>query len=392
MALKQKITNSSIKNLTIKDKRLNDTEVSGFHARISPKGTVKYYLYYRINGKQRNFFLGAANSLTPAQARDLAKEKSGQVASGEDVQESRHEAKKLEAREGLTLTRFLDEHYQDYLIALNPRTANQSFNSIKNTFAHLGDKRLSDITARDIQEWYTQKRKQGRAPATMSRTFMSFKAALTRAVEWELLDSHSLDKVKLVTEDNTRVRYLSSEEESALLTALDERNDRLRTSGSEKLYSDFIKPLVITAINTGARKSELLSLSWEDVSFENRYLTVKAENAKSKKTRRIPLNDTVFNLLSKWRAQNPSQIYVFTPNHRDSAPLIQYPWQCLLKAADITNFRFHDLRHHFASKLVTNGVDLNTVRELLGHSDLKMTLRYAHLAPEHKAAAVNLIG
>lgn len=392
MALKQKITNSSIKNLTINDKRLNDTEVSGFHARISPKGTVKYYLYYRMNGKQRNFLLGAANSLTPAQARDLAKEKAGQVAGGEDVQESRHEAKKLEAREGLTLTRYLDEHYQDYLMALNPRTANQSFNSIKNTFAHLGDKRLSDITARDIQEWYTQKRKQGRAPATMSRTFMSFKAALTRAVEWELLDSHALDKVKLVTEDNTRVRYLSSEEESRLLNQLDERENKLRTSEDDQSYVDYVKPLVITAMHTGARKSELLSLSWEDVSFDNRYLTVKAENAKSKKTRRIPLNGTVLHLLTQWRGQNPTHTYVFTPHHRDSAPSIQYPWQRLMKAADIVNFRFHDLRHHFASKLVMNGADLNTVRELLGHSDLKMTLRYAHLAPEHKAAAVNLIG
>ncbi|MBM4837276.1 site-specific integrase [Vibrio parahaemolyticus] len=394
MPVKKKITNTSIKALTVEQGRLNDTEISGFHARISPKGAIKYYFYYRLNGKQRNYFIGSADSLTPTQARDLVKEKAGLVASGVDVQESRHEAKKNEMRKSLTLGRFLADHYQDYLMAMNPKRAKQSYSCIANSFEHLMDKPLNDIKAWDIQQWISERRKLGRAPATIEYCVNRLRAAFNRAVEWEFIDSHNLSSVKLIKQDNTRIRYLTQKEEKRLLDGIQERNQRIRQSDRTKAhlkFVDFFEPLVITAMHTGMRKGELLTLRWEHVSFPNRYLTIRSENAKSKKTRTLPLNDTVLNLLENWRAQNPDADYVFVANNQP-VEFFQYPWQSLLKQAGIENFRFHDLRHHFASKLVMAGVDLNIVRELLGHADIKMTLRYAHLAPEHKAAAVNLIG
>ncbi|HIF5955696.1 site-specific integrase [Vibrio parahaemolyticus] len=391
MAIKKKITNTSIKQLTIEDGRLNDTEISGFHARISPKGAIKYYFYYRLNGKQRNYLIGSADSMTPAQARDLAKEKAGLVASGVDVQVQRAEERKAEVRRSLTLGKYLEEHYKDYLFAMNPKTAKQSYQSIANTFAFLADKPLEDIKAWDIQQWVTDKRKLGRAPATIEYTFNRLKAALNRAVEWEFIESHNLSSVKIAKEDNTRIRYLSESEEAALLSALATREAQLCEDNDSHQYADFFTPLITLAMHTGMRKGEMLTLRWESVSFENRYLTILSENAKSKKKRTIPMNDTVFNMLSQWRAQNLNEEYVFVHEGKQVS-FFQYPWQNLLKAAGIENFRFHDLRHHFASKLVMAGVDLNVVRELLGHADLKMTLRYAHLAPAHTAAAVQLIG
>lgn len=97
-------------------------------------------------------------------------------------------------------------------------------------------------------------------------------------------------------------------------------------------------------------------------------------------------------MLSNWLSDTDDSGFVFKGSDNKALTDIKRTWNTLLTEANIKNLRFHDLRHHFASKLVMAGVDLNTVRELLGHSDLKMTLRYAHLAPGHKAAAVNLIG
>ena len=411
MPLKKKISVSSIKALQIEDKRLNDTEIAGFHARISSKGAIKYYLFYRLNGKQTNYFLGSASDITPAQARDLAKEKVGLVTRGYDIQEQKKEAKKEHLlAKSLQLGTYLEEKYYPYLISRNPKTAKKTYQHIRNRFEFLLEKHLSEIKAWDVQKWVNERRKKGRAPSTINYAVNSLKGALSRAVEWGLIESHDLKSVKAIKEDNTRIRYLSPEEEKLLLKVINERDQKLRDKrvsankhrekrGNELhpsfdglRFVDYVEPIIITAMYTGLRRGELFALKWEDISFANRYLTVRATTAKSKKSRTVPLNDTVFSFLSDWRKQNPNAVHVFISGEDKPLTDIKKPWLRLVELAGLVNFNFHDLRHHFASKLVMAGVDLNTVRELLGHSDLKMTLRYAHLAPEHKAAAVNLIG
>ena len=160
----------------------------------------------------------------------------------------------------------------------------------------------------------------------------------------------------------------------------------------EVTFADYLKPLVILDINTGMRRGELFSLTWENIELKQRTLTIEGEDAKSGKTRHISLNDDAFAVLLAWRNQTDSKGLVFpSPVTGRRLDNIKRSWGTLVKDAKLENFRFHDLRHSFASKLVMAGVDLNTVRELLGHGSIEMTLRYAHLAPEHKAAAVALL-
>ncbi|UJF19132.1 site-specific integrase [Vibrio sp. SS-MA-C1-2] len=411
MAIKKKITSSALKALSVSDKRINDTEVSGFHALKFESGKVVYYVYYRLDGKQVNHKLGLASDLSPSQARDLAKVKLGQVAQGSDVQEQRKEARQDNKRKSfLNFDTFLTKKYFPYLESRNPKTSAKIFKHLRSQFSHLLHKDLDQITAWDIEKWKSERVKLGRAASTINYSINTLKGALSRAVDWELIESHNLKAVKVIKADNTRIRYLSSLEEKRLFDEVKYRDQSIRekresankhreirgnvlfSSFDGVRFVDYVEPIIITAINTGLRRGELLSLLWSDIYFEQRYLKVRATNSKSKKSRIVPLNDSALEALRLWRQQNSYHKFVFIAQEDKPLTDIKKPWLKLIEKAGIDNFNFHDLRHHFASKLVMAGVDLNTVRELLGHSDLKMTLRYAHLAPEHKAAAVNLIG
>lgn len=142
-------------------------------------------------------------------------------------------------------------------------------------------------------------------------------------------------------------------------------------------FGDHLTPAVLLSINTGLRRGEVLKLSWSSVDFNRRLLTVEGRNARSRQTRHVPLNEEALSALRRWREQSGAGTRIF-----DMTSGFRTAWNKLLKRARISKFRWHDLRHHFASRLVQRGVPLNTVRDLLGHGSVAMSLRYAHLAPD----------
>jgi integrase len=148
--------------------------------------------------------------------------------------------------------------------------------------------------------------------------------------------------------------------------------------------------MVLLALKTGMRRGELLNLQWRDVYIDGKWLTIQGATPKSGQTRRIPLNVEALATISGWKQQAGrvrDDAHVFRGTSGAKLTCIDTGWRKLVRRANLQNFRFHDLRHHFASRLVQSGIDLNTVRDLMGHADLDMVLRYAHLSPDRVTMA-----
>lgn len=402
-----KINNTLIASLKAANApyEVNDLDLKGFGLRVQPSGVKSYYVRYRIRGKQTRYMIGRTTEFTPAQARDAARTALAGINLGSDPLETRKPIKKAK-----TFGQFIDDDYSPW-VTTHRKAAASTLARIRKNFAEHWNKPLTDVTGWIVEKWRQQRLNhptKAAKPATVNRDLNALKAALAKAVEWELLELHPLTKVKLSKIDSDAVvRYLAPTERSDLLAALDqrERSKRAeRVKGNawrrERRYAempdlnaqafvDHLKPTVIVSLNTGLRQGELLSLTWGDVDLPGQSLTVHGANAKSGKTRHVPLNSQALNALAQWRQQAPEKQQLVFPGPGGKRMVdVKSAWSRLLKDAKIENFRWHDMRHDFASRLVMAGIDLNTVRELLGHSDLKMTIRYAHLAPQHKAQAV----
>lgn len=395
--MRAKINKKLVKNLSPKDKPFEiwDTDVKGLVLRVQPTGAATYYCQY---ARGKRIKLGIVPVFTPDQARSRAIEILVDAAKGNDPMTTRKKSKAVD------FLGFLDKIYGPWALTEQKR-GQSTLTRLKRVFPEFLSLRLKDINTWQVEKWRANKLKKAK-PATVNRDIDALRACLNKAVSWGIIDKNPMSEIKRKKVDNAITRYLNEAEESAFRQALDNRQDehrRARDSAndwrlvrglpimpdlSSKTFTDHLKPLVLLVMNTGLRRGEALGLKWNDIDFDHSILTVQAQNAKSGKIRHIPLNREALEVLTKWREQENTSSYVFANKNGERLTEIKTAWRQLLKRAGITNFRFHDLRHHFASRLVMAGVDLNTVRDLLGHSDYKMTLRYAHLAPEHKREAV----
>jgi len=385
-----------------------DVELKGFLLRVQPSGAMTYYFSYRNGqGRRKRYRIGNSVSLSPAQARDQAVLLSARVVAGEDIQQAKkRERRAAKLAMSQTLDGFLIHNYEPWATSQR-KSGPATVKRIRSNFEHLIHRSLNDINLWVIEKWRSEQLKDGKAGTTINRDVTSLKACLSRAVEWGVLDENPLHKLRPIRTDNlSRARYLTADEERSLRKTLLERDEQLcnrRESGNKwrrerhqatlpdlsvRFFSDYLHPMVLLTVNTGLRRGEVLQLRWSDVDLLQRKVIIRGDNAKSGKTRYVPLNDDALSTLQRWQPHAEATGWVFPAHDGGRMTSIKTSWKRVLKNAAIADFRWHDLRHHFASRLVMKGVDLNTVRELLGHADLSMTLRYAHLSPEHKHDAV----
>jgi integrase len=391
---------------------LHDADVKGLILRVQPSGIKSFIVQW-----------GRGKRVTLDKRYPVLRLEAARTQALEILRDATHGTPAAAQRKGkskaelLTFDDFLTEHYGPWAIA-EQKAGKATLANLRAQFGPLFDgKPLTAITAWNIEKFKAARLKGDKDkeikpinPATVNRDLDRIRAALNKAVEWKLLEGNPINGVKRSKGgDSERVRYLTTEEETRLRKALLAREaqrraqrvsgnawaeargrDTRRTWGKDE-FSDHLAPLVLVALNTGLRRGELFGLTWDHVNLERKQLTVTAGTAKSGKARHVPLNAEALSVLTRWKKHGNGEGLVFPGGAGSRLTHINRSWASLVREAKLADFRFHDCRHHFASRLVMGGVDLYTVKELLGHADFEMTQRYAHLSPEHKAAAVAML-
>jgi len=338
----------------------------GIMERKGKHGDITFYIRYQFSGRDVRERVGRkSRGFTREMAKEALKARLGEIAQGRFSLEKAQKPFPFSC---------LVERYREW--AASNKQAWEEEKYVLRMFAELfGDTPLSQITTWQIEKWKADRRKKVK-PGTVNRQLTVIKHMFRMAIEWGFTTNNPASAVKRFPVNDQRTRFLGVEEVPRFLNAC-----------AEQLTSPWLLPLVTLAIHTGMRQGELLGLKPTNVDVEQ--WTVTVLQTKTLRIKTIALNEPAKEAMQWFLEHRYGEYLVMWPwGERIGKTTIYDAFKKACKETEITDFRFNDLRHTFASHLVMEGTDLVTVKELLGHTNINMTVRYSHLVQEHKAQAV----
>ncbi len=358
-----------------KDKVYYDDRLTGLGLRITNIGSKSFFLRYVINGRERKYKIGGHPELSCVAAKEIAIQLKSEIARGFDPHEE---------KQAIINTPTIKEFAADFLKAkekvLRPSTLKsyRVFFLEKHLIPKFGNLKINAITKKEIEMFHSS---FSETPRMGNRLLEILRVMFNNAVSWEILEKNPTQGIKKFPE-HKRERYLSEDEISRLTKVLD--------AEPNQMSANIIRLILLT----GSRKGEVLSARWQD--FEGEVWAKPAFLTKQNKISRIPLSQEAVDILQKMKTKIVSEkkLATFTDNRIVSTEQylfyntqtkthqkdIKRFWLEVCKKAKIKDATIHDLRHTFASVLVSNGVGLEVIGKLVGHSNIRTTQRYAHLA------------
>jgi integrase len=351
------------------NKVYRDDDQIGFGLRVTAAGARSFVLAYTIHRRERRITIGTWPAWTAAAAREEARKLRRQIDQGIDPLEQRSDT-----RGAPTLQDLWQEYERVHLPTLSPRSASDQASMWRRyILPKMKHVRLVDLSSREIDALHARVSLVGTTRA--NRVIEMLRKALNLALRWGWIKQNPALGFRRNPE-HPRERYLKPEEYERVFRAL------------EAMPNQKAAQAIRLLILTGARRGEVLSLEWADLDLELGLWNRPAAKSKDRKRKRVTLSNEALVLLKSMQAE-ATGAYVFPTASGEPMQDLKRPWAWLKRSAALPDLRIHDLRHSFASVLISGGETLETIGKLLGHSQHQTTLRYAHLMDDPMRRAAN---